>query len=237
MMALDLEAASSAFAGEVSETLDGVLAGDRIIVSERFQDTGRFVVKPDGEDASRHIALTVDGQYIADLDVAFYLTLDHTNDFLKAVRSDLKLYLAADGIPLVRLEYRSDMNNVPVAHWHIHTGRDRFAPVLDAASAAGRGRERRQRDLSAMHLSCRRRTLPARLEDFLEYLIRELGIDARAGWEDAIKKGRETWRLRQLRAAVRDSPAQAAQVLKCLQWAISPPSIAPLDNYEPRQRW
>lgn len=47
------------------------------------------------------------------------------------------------------------------------------------------------------------------LEDLLEFVIREFGIDTVPGWEDVISVGRISWRHIQLVAAVRDDPDTA----------------------------
>lgn len=47
------------------------------------------------------------------------------------------------------------------------------------------------------------------LEDLLEFVIREFGIDTVPGWEDVISVGRISWRHIQLAAAVRDDPDTA----------------------------
>lgn len=52
------------------------------------------------------------------------------------------------------------------------------------------------------------------LEDVLEMLITELGVDAPAGARETLGDGREQWRLDQLASAVGDSPETAARVLE-----------------------
>lgn len=47
------------------------------------------------------------------------------------------------------------------------------------------------------------------LEDILDMLVRELGVDHQPGWRDALADGRERWRRMQTAAVVRDAPGEA----------------------------
>jgi hypothetical protein len=61
------------------------------------------------------------------------------------------------------------------------------------------------------------------LEDVIEFLIRDCKFDAEQDWEDAVRVGRERWRRKQLRSAVRDAPQDAAEALTKLGYKIEPP--------------
>jgi hypothetical protein len=58
------------------------------------------------------------------------------------------------------------------------------------------------------------------LEDVLDMLVRELGVDHEPGWRDALATGRERWRRMQIRAVVRDAPGEAIAVLEKLGYEI-----------------
>ncbi|BCB86343.1 hypothetical protein Psuf_036560 [Phytohabitans suffuscus] len=47
-----------------------------------------------------------------------------------------------------------------------------------------------------------------------------------------MKEGREQWRRLQVRAAVRDAPEVAAEVLRHLGYDVAPRTPAPADNVE-----
>lgn len=80
---------SQIFAQEIQETLDRVLPGDRHIVSRQVEDGGdRYLVQP--QDRQK-IPIFVMGEHLADLLLSIYLAMDRTKQYLKAVRSDLKL--------------------------------------------------------------------------------------------------------------------------------------------------
>jgi len=76
------------------------------------------------------------------------------------------------------------------------------------------------------------------LEDLLELLIREFGIDAQAGHQDALENGREAWRRRQIATLVRDAAEEAVRVLQENGCAVSPPvSGALATRLDTLRRW
>lgn len=122
---------SQTFAQEIQDTLDQVLPGERQIVSRRVEGGGdRYLVQP--QDRQK-IPIFVMTEHLADLLISIYLDMDRTKQHLKAVRSDLKLYSTLDRNPLLRLEYRSDMRNDPIAHWQFHAERGSFSHLLARA--------------------------------------------------------------------------------------------------------
>lgn len=68
------------------------------------------------------------------------------------------------------------------------------------------------------------------LEDVLQMLILEFGLDTKPDWLAAVEKGRARWRDIQLRAAVRDAPESAAEDLRGLGYEVIPPLQTPLEN-------
>jgi hypothetical protein len=81
-----LEAASAKFATAIQETLDGVLPGEREIISRRAPDLERYVV---GAQDREGVPLLVGAEPLATLSLSMYLSLDRTGTFLKTVRSDM----------------------------------------------------------------------------------------------------------------------------------------------------
>lgn len=53
------------------------------------------------------------------------------------------------------------------------------------------------------------------LEDILDMLVRELGVDHEE-WREALVSGRERWRRMHIRAVVRDAPEEAIAALRQL---------------------
>jgi hypothetical protein len=219
---------SATFAEEVQESLDGVLPGKRRIVSRRLDGIDRYIVQPEGNSsAQRRIPVYVDGEHLADFSVSLFLDLDRTGRYLKTVRSDIAVHSVLDRTPLVRLEYRADMHTAPIAHWQIHAERGSFSHLLARAHAHRPDLVEKPHDLSSLHFPVGGERFRPCLEDVLQFLVLECGVDAHGDWEAAVSKGREAWRRRQLGSAVRDAPDEAARVLMEAGWAVEPPPDGP----------
>lgn len=228
-----LEAASVLFATEVQATLDGVLPGDRTIISRRAERDDRYVVRPE----AKNVPLLVGGDHLADLAPAVYLGLDRTGEFLKAVRSEFVVKSVLDRTPLVRLDYRTDMNRAPVAHWQIHAERGAFSHLLSRAHAVDESRVGKPHDLSSLHFPVGGERFRPCLEDFLHFLVAECGIDARPGWMAVVERGREGWRRKQLRSTIRDAEEESADVLRHLGWSVEAPAGGAPENRGSFTRW
>jgi hypothetical protein len=228
-----LEAASVLFATEVQTTLDGVLPGDRTIISRRAERDDRYVVRPE----AKNVPLLVGGDHLADLAPAVYLGLDRTGEFLKAVRSEFVVKSVLDRTPLVRLDYRTDMNRAPVAHWQIHAERGAFSHLLSRAHAVDESRVGKPHDLSSLHFPVGGERFRPCLEDFLHFLVAECGVDARPGWAAFVERGREGWRRKQLRSTIRDAAEEAADVLRHLGWSVEAPTDGVTENRGSFTRW
>jgi hypothetical protein len=148
----------------VQATLDGVLPGDRTIISRRAERDDRYVVRPE----AKNVPLLVGGDHLADLAPAVYLGLDRTGEFLKAVRSEFVVKSVLDRTPLVRLDYRTDMNRAPVAHWQIHAERGAFSHLLSRAHAVDESRVGKPHDLSSLHFPVGGERFRPCLEDALD---------------------------------------------------------------------
>ncbi|RMI14216.1 hypothetical protein [Cellulomonas triticagri] len=235
-MTSELEVRSKAFAGEIGSVLKDSLGTDTQIVSIRYGD--RYAIRPAGETpAERRIPLTVNGQHLADLAVALYQTLDHSGAHLKTTRTDFGVFSTLDRTPLLRLEYRSDMREDPVCHWQFHAERGAFTHLLSIANSSDARRVPSPHDLSKVHLPVGGERFRPCLEDFVEMLIRDCGVDAAPGWQSALTAGRERWRRRQFRTSVRDLQDEAAAVLEAHGWTLTPPTFAYEPHLQPYRSW
>ncbi|MGN6524344.1 MAG: hypothetical protein ACTHMZ_14260 [Actinomycetes bacterium] len=76
------------------------------------------------------------------------------------------------------------------------------------------------------------------LEDFLEFLIHQVGFDAKQPWAEVLAAGRERWRRTQLAASVRDCPEEAARVLVGLGYGIQIPATGePAPQSDRLRQW
>jgi hypothetical protein len=184
----------------------------------------RFIVQPKGETAAdRRIPVYVDGEHLASLSVSLYLDLDRTGTYLKTVRSDTAIHSVLDRTPLVRLDYRADMHTEPIAHWQFHAERGVFSHLLARAHMHRPDQVPRPHDLASLHLPVGGERFRPCLEDVLQFLVVDCGVDHHESWEPAVEAGRERWRRRQLGSAVRDVPSEAARVLRELGWSVAEP--------------
>lgn len=199
----------------------------------------RYIVQPAGAStAERRIPVHVDGEHLADLGVSLYLDMDRTGTYLKTVRSDVTLHSVLDRTPLLRLEYRADMHTDPIAHWQIHAERGAFSHLLARAHAHRPDRVGKPHDLSSLHLPVGGERFRPCLEDVLQFLVVDCGVDHHDDWREAVCLGRENWRRRQLGSAVRDVPSEAARVLRELGWCVEEPTGATVpENLTPLVTW
>lgn len=224
-----LEQKSASFAAELQSTLDLVLPGERTIVATRASDSDhRFVVGPEGAQVSdRRLPLYVHGEHLANLAVSMYLDLDRTGQHLKTVKSDVIVHSKLDSKPLLRYEYLSTMTSSPIAHWHVHAERGALSHLLARAHEHHPGLVKAPHDMSSLHIPVGGERYRPCIEDVLQFLVADCGVDAHQDWERAICDGRERWRLRQLASAIRDVPGEAGRILGELGWTVTPPEYGP----------
>ncbi|MEO3782366.1 hypothetical protein ABGB12_03485 [Actinocorallia sp. B10E7] len=143
--------------------------------------------------------------------------------------------------PLFRWEYlRKPESNVPSAHFHMHAHRDEIVYLLLTGGKSNlRIKKRAQQlgeasptipQLSSLHLPLGAPRFRPCLEDVLQFLIEEFGIDCEAGWREAIHEGRRAWRRVQTGVVVRDCPDEAARVLKELGYTVVAPENLPQES-------
>lgn len=213
---------SARFAGEIQATLNASLPDVTEMQSVASpSESERYLVTPAGSGAAaQRIPLRVGGEQLASMSVRIHLGMDSADTHLKTVRMDLAVLSLLDRTPLVRLEYRADMYSAPSAHWQVHAERGAMSHLLGRAHAVDPQRVPRPHDFSSLHLPVGGERFRPCIEDFLQFAISQCGFDARQGWEQALRDGRETWRRRQIRTVVRDAPQEAAEMLRELGWRI-----------------
>src|SRR5690606_4232088 len=144
---------------------------------------------------------------------------------LKAVRSDFAVYSVLDRRhPLFRLDYQANMHTVPVAHWQFHAERGSLTHLLTLANQHNPRQVPNPHTISKLHFPVGGERFRQCMEDVLQFLIQECGVDSRRKWRQVVDRGREEWRRIQLRAAVRDLQEEAADVLVKEGWAVTPPA-------------
>lgn len=215
---------AEAFADEVATTITAALGTRPRIIAEALDD--RFVVRT----VDRGIQLRVDRAPIMALTCRWECELDHRGEYLSVSRSEFRVFVEGDRVPVFRFDFRKDPSgDVPSAHLQVHAERVSVGWALGRAGSTTNRARRRGRgsvaSLSSIHLPVGGSRFRPALEDVLQMLIDEFGVDATDGWRRHLEDGRELWRRKQLRSAVRDAPAEAAAALRDLGFAVTDPAV------------
>lgn len=229
---------SQLFAGEVQETLSAILPSEVRIVAVNLAGTDRFWVRPSGDTPKeQRIPLSVGGEHLADLGLQLYLGMDWSGRYLKTLKSSITAWSVLDRTPLVRQEFDADERVPPISHWHFHADRGAFSHLLARAHALNPDQVAKPHDLSSLHFPVGGERFRPCLEDFLQFLVQECGVDACPDWLTAVESGRARWRRRQLRSAVRDLQQDAAEVLRENGWTVTPPESGSEDSTKALVKW
>jgi hypothetical protein len=224
----------AAFASDLQATVAAVVprqAGPLVVRST--PDGGHDLSVRQGPDDG--IPLTADGRVVLRLFLTYRCAWDHTRQFLAVRRSTVSVTAEGVAEPLFRYDYdEASDGRVPAAHLNVHGHRDELVFAMLASGHRLRGKPRaatvrrgRVPPVSTLHFPLGGHRFRPALEDVLEMVVREFGLDTRDGWQEAIRAGRERWRGVQLRAAVRDDPAGAVAALGALGYAVTAPAVVP----------
>lgn len=237
----ELRRETETFAAKITSTVRIVAGADtppfRLRGSVGESGQAHAVVR---QDPAEGIRLTVNGLPLLLLRVDFRCTWDHAQKFLAVDTSAIKVFASRDAEPLLRYEYvRNALPDLPGAHLQVHAHRDALTYVMSmAGEATSRGKRRVEKlgrgvapRMNELHFPLGGPRFRPCLEDVLQVLITELGVDAPEGAISALEAGRVEWRTNQLAAAVRDSPETAAKVLREeLGYDVTPPSSGPASD-------
>lgn len=123
--------------------------------------------------------------------------------------------------PLFRVEYERSLGaDLPASHFHVHAHRDEFTHALGHAGWGNRrARKRSTRAfaktprIAEYHFPAGGSTFRPALEDVLESVRVEFGVDVTPTWQPHLKKARERWKTEQTAWATREYPEAALGVL------------------------
>lgn len=223
-----LEEQASQFAQRLTTTVQAVAPFCSPFQATAIPERVRFRVR---QDPDTGIPLTVDGAAILTLKASYDCTLDGVGQYLAVDGSKVAVHAGAmaDREPLFRYEYiRNVQSDIPSAHIQIHAHRDAITYVMArAGEGTRRGKDRQQSSsvpkIAELHFPLGGHRFRPCLEDILEMLVTELGVDCTDDGRGALRRGREDWRRSQTRAVVRDAPAEAISVLRALGYDINIP--------------
>lgn len=157
-----------------------------------------------------------------------------STEFVAVDTAEFHVFAFQDREALFRYEFVRDMRSlIPCAHLHIHGHRDALA---DTMKRAGRRTARSKRRavgapprMNELHFPLGGARFRPPLEDVLQMLVEEFGVDAVDGWSKHLEQGREHWRRIQTRAVVRDAPGEAVATLRALGYLVTEPEGGVLD--------
>jgi len=208
------------FALRIMETLARILpSGDlgfnAVATAGKHQ---AYVVVSQAEDLG--LSLTVNGRRVARLLVEYRCTLSDASKMLAVKKSIFKVNLEESSFPMFALDFVHDSrSDAPAAHWNVYANRKDVTRALQQAGSSRRGSRNRRSArkasgvVGAMHFTVGGHRFRPCLEDVLDMLWSEIGIDVRDTARDAINEGRRSWRKVQLAAAVSDDPQTAVSEL------------------------
>jgi len=233
---IGFEQQANRFALDLMETLAGVLPrGDLGIDVAVSGGRGPLlaVVRQSDPDG---ISLDVEGEEHLRLILDLKCVWNSTQRYLGVRDSTFELRLRGTTEPLLRYDYLRDSGEgVPSAHINVHAHRDEMVMALIGSGRRHRGKsrikaldDRRTPKLSQLHLPVGGHRFRPSLEDVLEMVVKEFGIDVRPdSYRAAIDAGRERFRARQVASAIGDDPASAAEALRALGYTVLEGGKAP----------
>ena len=207
---MDLRKEAQDFAQELTDLLNKtVTTGIRltpIMVRKTTAVIGYKIAATDLE--TKGIAVTIGGGPKAYLGISYRLEADHEAKFTRVQSSLVGLFADPDlDQALVHYDYeRNKPDGYPEAHLQI-----------DAESQAWniiRPKNLKDREFSKLHFPVGGRRYRPTVEEIIEFLIVEVKVKSRDGWELAVEVGRKRFEERQLRAAIRRQPELAFDQLK-----------------------
>lgn len=204
------------FASRVARLLDGTVTSDSPVLAWRLGN--RMKVAPLQGDEPVPIALTRNRRPVVDLWLQYLCSWDSYEAYLAVDESKVHVCVHEVNEPLLRFEYERSRQDGLDAHIHVHAA---STPLGWLAAMTGQPRKPL---LWKLHLPVGGRRFRTSLEDVIEMLATEFGIDTNQGWASQLKVSRDEWLGTQTQAATRDMPEQAAEALQELGWSVSPPA-------------
>lgn len=217
----------SGFTDELSGLLTAVFPDLKVEFTARVA-TGSATLVIIEQAPPAGLTLCVDRKPLLALSATYRCAWDHVGEYLAIEESTIAVALVGTEEPLFRYDFnRTCDGKVPGAHLNVHGHRDELVFALTQSGRSQRGKSRAYAmekgkipRLANMHFPVGGPRFRPSLEDVVEIVVREFGLDAAQDWQQAIQVGRAGWREKQLSAAVRDDPETAAGVLRHLGYDV-----------------
>lgn len=219
------------FAQKVEDLLESTVVHgehpDLSVKKMEGRDPEAVVVATPRSRRRRPIQLSVNSAPLLRLDLRYHLEISSEGDYVRVERSTFQVRGMIKKVdPFFRYDFEAHPGSaaIPTAHLNVYGHRD---DLLHAMYVSNKSRSRpankkdldptSPRGLHMLHFPIGGARFRPCLEDVLEFVIREFGIDTAPGWQDAINAGRAEWRRIQLASAVQDDPETARRALAELE--------------------
>jgi hypothetical protein len=167
----DLATQSEEFGREMAELLSATLPGLPAPPLEIVVSGTRAVIRP--PERPKRLPLFVKGAELASLELSVQCQIDSFGQWLAVEQSTYCLYAKLDRAPVLRIDYRRDMNKAPAAHVQVHGHRGALSHLLSQAGHPT------PHDMASLHIPVGGARFRPCLEDFIQFLITECRFDPR----------------------------------------------------------
>lgn len=231
--ALTLEAGR--FADNLTSTVRAVVPESAAFGSTVLADDGVAAIR---QSPDTGIPLTVDGESLLILKARIWCRVGGVDGHLKTDHSEFKVFASGDDrdVPVVRYDFiESPSGTQPAAHIQFHAAHTQLEELMAGSGRATRRGSRRAGDVAKgkrpdtaqLHFPVGGRRFRPCLEDVLEMLIDEFGVDHPTDAREALRGGREGWRRIQVAASVNDCPEAAIEELERLGYSLTREPVGP----------
>lgn len=242
-MAESLAQQAEKFANQLTATVRAVVGQDCPAFRSRATEGdggGAFYVRQ--EPASGIILCDNSKSPILRLTAEYECIYDGHGQFMAISESRIRVFVAPEGFePLFRYEFdRDKVRKLPAAHIQFHGKHPELEKAMaECGESTGRARERKhgrkQARLTDLHFPVGGSRFRPTLEDVLEMLIEEFGVEPVgpiSAAREVLAEAREVWRRTQIATVVRDAPSEAAETLRKLGYSVTPPQSEPKDKLD-----
>lgn len=115
--------------------------------------------------------------------------------------------------PVLRLQYVKDADRDPVSHFHLHSHHPGLMGAMSQGKKGSRAVKHSPRT-EVIHMPTGGHRFRPTIEDIMQMLVNDFGINAAEGWREELEEGRAIFKESQLSAAISDNPGRAADALR-----------------------
>lgn len=190
-----------------------------------FEDTRFDLVGTEGLSSINFVAdLKINQEPRIRLQVSLVLRLSTDKRYLAVLKSEFHVKLFDESAPIFHYDFQNNpRSEIPAAHVNIHASNEPLLRLMKSAGSMNRAKLREKSvrsghvpQPSELHFPVGGTRFRPCLEDVLQFLIYELGVDRMDGWRQVLDVGRANWREKQLATAVVDNPPIAIRALQSL---------------------